>query len=266
MSSHGLTIGLNGPTSPDGRDMLQIQQEEWGAYVGTVSIADMVREVSNRVFGTTYDSNPWCGVSDEGDVVSTIYVYPRTPYLLYQFFTSWGRLSSRYETTLELTETINFRLSASVQPDHPPLVILAAEWLDDCYAADGTVISPPFLTIEGGEIHSSAIVYGAVSVRYTTLRHTYTLNQPRRTSAIDNQYSAVVYGVYEGGINWLVLQMPPGLDTIEADEAASCGWGGELRMPDDDSQPWPVSPGGADRRTVVDYCSQTIISDEYDAL
>jgi hypothetical protein len=265
MNNPSLTIGLTQPTRSDLYDLLQIEQEGWGPYVGVVSIADMVREASNQLYGTSYITDPWCGVVD-GEVVSTIYVYPRTPFLLYQFHTSWGRLSPRYEATLELTEILNYRLTREVQPDHPPLAIMDAAWIDDCYDADGTVIVPPLLIIAEGKITSAIEVYGAVSVRYTTIRHTYTLNQPRRTDALDNQYSAVVYGLYEGGINWLMLALPPGLAAIEDDAAAHCGWAGSLWMPDESIQAPPVNPGGADRRTVVDYCTQTIIRDNFDAL
>jgi hypothetical protein len=259
-----LTISLSREPGLDARNLLQIEQEDWAAYTGVVTRSEMVYAIANTLYGTSYDPATWCGLVD-GNVVSTIYVYPRIPDLAYQLHTSWGSLSQRREATIELTEILNYRLTDAVQPDHPPLAIRSASWLDDCYDAAGTLVAPPALTIESGEIRSAQKVYGAVTINYTTIRHTYTLNQPRRETAIDNQYSAAVYGLYEGGINWLVLEMPPGIEAFEADPDAWCGWSGSGRVIDDDKEPWPVNPGGADRRTTVDYCTQKIISDEYDA-
>lgn len=263
MSQHALTIayGLPSGQTPDPLDLLLIEQEAWRSSTGVVTKAELVRWLAARLYDREYEERTDCGLVG-GSVVCAIYVYPRVAGLLYQFRASWGTLSERSVAMETITETINFQLDAEVDPRYPAREIKSATWMDQTYDASGAIIPNPALTIQGGKITSTVPVYGAVEVRYTTERHAYMLTCPRREEAIDNNYSAVVYGLYAGGLNWLVLEMPPGIDAFEADEDAECGWGstvGSITAPDDED--WPVEDGLYERRTVVDYCTQLIASD-----
>jgi len=200
---------------------------------------------------------------DGGSVVCLVYVYPLVEDLVYQFHTSHGSLSDRSVEMLIEDEEVNFTLTTEERPQHPPREILSAQWLDECYDSHGAVVDPPALTINGQQITIPSPVYGSALVRYRCERHGYVLNAPRRDDAIGNHYSAAVWGVYNGGLNWLEIEMPPGIDTFELDAEADCGWGagsGTLTSPDDD--PYPVSDTTHTRITDVDYCSQEIIKDE----
>ncbi len=243
-------------------DLLLIEQQDWRLGTGLVTKAELVGALANWLYDEDYQSRVDCGFVGE-DLVCAVFVYPRRAGLAYQFHTSHGTLSERSVELAEIEESLNFSLEAEAQPRYPARSIAEAEWLAECYDVHGNVIPPPALTISGGSIRAGQACYGSVNLRYTTERHTYLLTCPRRADALDNHYSAAVYGVYSGGLNWLEIEMPPGIDAFEADPDAQCGWGssqGSVTAPDREDD--PVEDGGHDRKTVVDYCSQEVASDE----
>lgn len=261
MTSPRITFSYQGPAS-ESLDLLLIEQAvEWGRYTGRITTGAMVRALRSMLYGEDAGDLVDCGLTD-GCVVCLILVYPRVPGLAYHFAASYGELSERDEQTVEESETINFSLETSASPTHPPLAIISAEWADVVYDSLGNEIAAPKLTILDGEITCPIPVYGAVDVTYTTERHAYTLTAPRREDAVDNFYTAAVYGWYAGGVNWLQVDMPPGIEVFDADENAVCGGdSGFINHPDDedDSQ----EPVTGNRRSVVDYCSQEIVEDDF---
>jgi hypothetical protein len=266
MTSPRLTLAYSGQASErEALDLLLIEQEDWRPYTGVVTLAGMVGYLAALLYGEDYQDRIDCGLTG-GEVVCAVFVYPRRAGLVYQFHASHGSLSERQIEEIEIEEGVNFSLSNRATPQYPPLAIALAEWLDAVYDVAGNLIPPPALTIHSGEIHSAVPCYGSVQVRYTTERHSYILTAPRRDDGqtIDNYYSAVVYGVYSGGINWLEIEMPPGIATFESDPDANCGWGsvdGSISRPDDEEQ--PVQPRPKNRHTVIDYCSQETASDNF---
>jgi len=266
MTSPRLTIPVTGPSAAT-LDLLLIEQQEWSAYTGVVTSSRMVRALRTMLYGDEYQETLNCGVVD-GNVVCAVYVYPRQRGLDYQFAASYGNLSDRSEEDVVEEETLNFSLATSVTPTHPPLEVIAASWVADVvYDVAGNRIAAPALMIDGQNIVADTggmKIYGSVAVRYRTERHAYTLTVPRRDDAVDNFYSAVVYGWYEGGLNWEEIEMPPGIEVFEADAAAVCGSsGGSASIPEDDDDGPYDQPVTANRRTTVDYCFQEIIEDSY---
>lgn len=259
MTTQSLSITYTGPAVAT-KDLLQLEQSAWGAYTGKVTRAEMIRYLSATLYGTEYSSRIDCGLVS-GSVVCVVAAYPRIADLVYRLHTSHGTLSSPTMEMPLLTEALSFTLTTEVSPEHPVREIKSVEWLSECYNAEGAVVDPPALSTDGERITIPTAVYGSVSVTYRTERHSYVLTAPRREDAIDNHYSAAVYGVYDGGITWLVIEMPPGIETFEADAGAYCGWGSSASVTDDD-QDYPVTDGKHTRTTDVDYCSQEIISEE----
>jgi hypothetical protein len=258
MSNPSMTINL----SVNGRaplDLLQIEQGEWSTYTAMVTKTELAEFVKARLWGGSFTSSIDCGF-DDGEIVCEIFVYPRDPFLLYQFNSSWGRLGPRQESRPELEEIINFRLTDAESPQYPAEAIHSAHWMAECYDSSGAVVSNPPLFIDGGTLRISPAVYGSVRVRYQTNRHRYVLRCPRRYDAHSNHYTAVVYGVYAGGINWKIVDMPPDIKKFEQDENTACGWGSYFFGPED--KELPVIANRTDRKTDYDYCLQTIIRDE----
>lgn len=260
MPAPHITLTYRGPAS-ESLDLLQIEQVDWDRYTGKVTTGAMVRALREMLYGEDAGSLVDCGLTG-CSVVCLILVYPRVPGLAYQFAASYGSLSERLEEIVEESETVNFSLETSASPNHPPMAIISAEWADVVYDAAGNEIVPPALTILDGEIISPIPVYGAVDVVYTTERHAYTLTAPRREDAVDNFYTSAVYGWYSGGVNWLAVKMPPGIETFNADADAVCGGDSGFIEPPEDDDPGE-EPVTGNRRSVVDYCSQEIVEDDF---
>lgn len=263
MTSPRLTISLQGPAT-ESLGLLQIEQQEWSAYVGVVTSGAMVRALRTMLYGDEYQDKLDCGLVN-GHVVCVIDVYPRIQDLEYQFAASWGILSNRSEQEVVETELVSFRLSSTATPAHPAFAILSAKWVDNLvYDAAGNERKAPALIIDGNTIATAdgSTIYGTAEVRYRTERHSYILTIPRRDDAVDNFYSAAVYGWYKGGIEWLIIKMPPGIETFEADPDAVCGHSVTASVTDDEPDPYE-QPVTASRTSIVDYCSQVVVEDSY---
>jgi len=264
MASARLTIPVSAPAAAS-LDLLLIEQEDWDAYTGKVTTGAMVRALKTMLYGDIYQEEMDCGLV-AGDVFCRINVYPRVRGLDYQFAASHGYLSAREEQEVIETETLDFSLATSVTPSHPPLEVLSAAWVDSVvYDAQGNRIAAPALTVDGENIVAETggqKIYGSAEISYRTERHAYTLTIPRRSEAVDNFYSAVVYGWYEGGVNWETMEMPPGIETFEDDADAICGYSVSGTMTDDDDEPME-QPVTANRTSIVDYCTKLILEDSY---
>lgn len=252
-----LTLSYSTP-SVDGGDLLMIEQEEWGKNTGVVTSAEMLRYVSAWVYNQLYRASTDCGMVD-GQLRCQVNVYPRVPGLSYQLHTSWGSLSGPRGGTTAVEEILNFTLSTEERVKYPCLEILDVDWMAECYDASGAVVTPPPLTIDGNAIVITAPVYGSVQVRYRTERYSHTLSIPRREDALEEFFSAAVYALYSGGLTWIEIDLPNSFDEATATERCGLSGSGSVTWPEDD--PRPIADNPYRRKTVVDYCSQEIISD-----
>jgi hypothetical protein len=244
--------------APDNLDLLLIEQEEWGKNVGVVTTAEMLRYISAWVYNQLYRASTDCGMVD-GRLTCTINVYPRVPGLPYQLRTSWGSISGPRGGMTTFEEILNFTLTTEERVQYPCREILGVDWLAECYDASGAVVTPPALAIDGDTIVIPAPVYGSVQVRYRTERYSHTLSVPRREDALEEFFSAAAYALYDGGLTWIDVDLPNSFDEATATERCGLSGSGSVSWPEDD--PRPIADNPYRRKTVVDYCSQTIISD-----
>lgn len=242
----------------DPAELLLIEQEEWARNTGVVTTAEMLRYVSAYVYGQLYGSRTRCPLVN-GQLRCTVNVYPRVPGLVYRLHTSWGTLGGPRGGLTEITEILNYTLTAQEKVKYPCREIRSARWLDVCYDADGAVVTPPALVVDDDGLVIADPVYGSVEVRYTTERYSYQLAVPRREEALEAMFSAAVYALYQGGISWIAIDLPDSFDETTADDR--CGLDGSVSLTWPEGDPRPVSDNPYRRHTVVDYCSQTIISD-----
>ena len=261
MTDHTLTITYSLPIgTADGQDLLRLEQEDWSVYTGAITKGEMIRWLGAMIQDTTYQPLIDCGLAGD-QLVCTLYAYPYQPELIYQLHPSWGTLSERRVETIEIREMVQFRLTTEARTDYPVRQILGVDWAADCYGPEGEIVPPPPLTADRETLSCTSPVYGTAAVHYTCERHTYILNAPRRETALDNQWSVIVVGVYEGGLTWVAVEMPPGIERFEADPDAICGrrsGSGSVIM--DDELP-PVQPNTARRTTEIDYCTQEVLTD-----
>ena len=224
MPQAALTLTYTNPTgsgAADPLDLLQIEQDDWHRSTGAITKQQMVRWLAAMLDHRAAVNEADCGMSG-GMMVCLVRAYPRRAGLNYRFLASWGELSERTVDLVELTELVQFRLDTEARTDHPVREILSADWAGDCWGLEGEVVAPPPLTAAGEAVTCSRPVYGTATVRYLCERHTYTLSVRRREDALDNHFSAVVVGVYAGGLNYLEIDMPPGIEQFEADQDAVC--------------------------------------------
>lgn len=245
-----------------GEPELIIEQQEWSKNNSDgPSKAEMLKMIKAALYGGEYSPPTDCAVVD-GKLTCIIYVYPTVPEMAYQFFTSYGTLSSRATAMLTVTETIEFKLSDRESTEHPAVKIISAQWQWNCFDKDGNQVNRPEISIDGEDIVLSHAVYGTVEVVYQVERHQYTLTVPKREGSIANSFSAVVYGIYDGGISWHEIDLPDGIAEYEDDEAL-CGWGrgGSGSVIDNDDEDNSPVDSNHSRVTKVNYCAQKVISD-----
>jgi len=256
-----LTATYTGP-SANAAVLLLLTQGEWSVYVGKVSKGEVVRWVSAMVNEEEYQAAVDCGLAGD-NLICPIIAYPLVPDLDYRLLTSWGQLSARSVEMVEIRdEQVQFRLTDEASTEFPARAIRSVRWTMDCLDQKGDVVPPPALTVDGQSIHSAIPVYGTATVHYVSERHSYILNAPRRDSAIDNNWSAVVVAPIVGHEPVrLIVDMPPGIAAFAGDPDAVCGRSGSgsstVKWPDDPY--YPAEPAGADLITEVDYCEQKTI-------
>lgn len=241
-------------------DLLEIEQKPWSVYTGKVTKQEVVRIVAALLGDTAYQSQIDCGLAGD-QLVSILYLYPRVSGLVYRLYCDWGELSEPVIEEVEIDELVQFDLVSTASPQHPALEILQAKWLDKCYDAAGNIVASPSLSIDAGELVSSAAVHATAKVRYRCQRHTVALTAPRRTGAIDNQWSSVVVAAYAGGLVYKEIDMPPGIEVFASDPNAQCGAGWTGTVGESGADPYPPDPTGADLVTEVDYCKQATLAE-----
>ncbi len=254
-----LVITFTAPAESGGRepvDALIMEQAEMGSYSGHVTRGQIVGWLRSMMYG--YEAPEVdCGLDSDGGVNTAVLVYPYDPALPYQLALSHGELGERVVEEVEFVELVNLRPdSVTANLKYPAREIVSAEWVGDGYDGAGAVVPVPPITISGREITVWRAVYGALKVTYKVVVHAYAVTLPRRDEARDNRWSSVAYAWWDGGVKWLSLELPDGINNME--EGQPCGWSstGTARYPDDEIR----GPQGdsASREIIVDYCTQTI--------
>jgi hypothetical protein len=242
-------------------DLLIIEQLDWMPYVGGLSRFAMVSYLA----GLIYDNEKYkpfydCGIQD-GRYLTVLYVYPLRPGLNYRLRVTHGKLGERREEAAKMQETIKVKLNRTIDLKYPATDIVSMAWQGACHNAQLSVVPPPTLRVSADRRHIlvDAEVYGTVNLTTLAERHVYTLAVSKRTEAVENHYSSVAYGVYDGGPpEILIIKPPPGAEELDGE----CGQGGGtiIGAPDDEPPNWPDPH--ADRTTVYNWCDpHELISD-----
>lgn len=260
-----LTVTISNASSVTPLDLITIEQEEWSPYTGYLTKANMVKIVASYLYGTDFGATIDCGIAD-GQLVTLIYAYPKIADLDYTMRCSRGTLSERLVEFVEETEVVNFELEDIASLSHPARELISYDWYDEfkVYDKTGKEIAYPVVTIIDNEVSLSQKVYGSVEVTYQVERHTYGITVEQREESIENFYSSVVFATYEKGIKYLELTQPPNSDELNENLDASCTGGykinGSFSSEDDDDT--SSMSRNADRKIVVAYCEQEVLTDE----
>lgn len=258
MSVQSLSVSF----SVEAVDLLRLEQEPWEKTLNTLSALTAYRVIYNMLYGgleTTLSGK--CGLESDGTCIKIIYAYPAYPGLAYQVKTSYGELSEGVVEEFVHHEAITVTLDDSVNTKYPALRIESVEWTGDVYNEDGVIIQPPYVSLRDGSIHLSEKAYGTLKVSYLVHRKKFELVVKPREGEEEELFSAVVYGLYGGGIVWLETDSPPGADELATGEE-ECQWSFHSEVIYNDDPFEPPTDDGVSIHRYVDYCSQELIKEE----
>ena len=249
------------PVSRSPVTLLMLEQQKAPACAGQVSKAALVRYLANLMFGKNDELGIDCGVDADGDVNVLINVYPYQADLNYSLKASYGELGESSVAEIQIKETIQLHLQTEVSVRYPVQRIISADWLNDAYAADFALLSPPPEILIGDDlktVSSSVPCYGSVQVVYSIIVHVSLLTLPRRLDTNENGYSSTVYAIYEGGLVWLPVSIPETAELTGGD----CAYGGSnLKLNDRNSRRPKPEGTGAGKLIRIDYCTQKKLSE-----
>lgn len=250
-----LSLNLSLPSSV-ARDTLIIEQEKPGQADGYLSRAGMYLSILALINGEMPE-DPEC----VNECTTTIYVYRYDLALAYRLAVSHGSLGSmEREDDLYYTEKIKVSMEDEIKFKYPCFGVVESRWIGGLvWDQDGSSIAAPGFVADVDKLRFAAPVYGTLAVTYKISRDKYSLALPKRETAIENKYSSVAFAVYPGGGKWEMIDPPPGAEAT--DQQCTGGGGGTTITPGAGGSSIPVS-AHADRTITVDYCSQTITSDE----
>ncbi len=254
-----LTINLSNPSAAS--DALLIEQKEWGS-VGKVSRASVVKYIGHILYNLPEP------ILDCGGQNATVYVYLWDKTLEYgNLLSSRGSVSTRVSEQFLHKEIVHFSYSNEARLKYPMDSVKSYEWLGNIYNGEGGIVNAPNVNISDNDVSLSERVHGSLKVYYYVTRHVYRVTVPKLEDATENHYSAVVYAVWAGGVQWLKLTPAP-----DADEDFDCQNGYEdddndertifIPPPDDPYAP-PYAPV-VNKLRHIDYCSQEEIYRNYD--
>lgn len=244
--------------TPATRDLLLLEQAEWGAYSSVLTRINAVRYLQAALYDDGSQGRVTCGW-DGGKLAITVYAYPLISDLVYRLTASAGTISERTLEIVQETAAITYHLAATAHTQHPILQIQGTKWLTGPYKAGGTKISPPPLVIDPNDrrnLHTAGDepIYGTLSVQYTTRRDRFqlTLDAETALAALQEGWSEWIVAAPENGRPIaLALSAPPGAEE-QARLGTPCGYHIHVRVRRQDPGRTPAQP--ADKEISCNYC------------
>jgi len=249
-----LSLNLSRPAS-SGRDALIIEQEKPGQADGYLSRAGMYLSLLALINGEMPEE-PEC----VNECSTTLYVYRFDLALSYQLRVSHGSLGPlERQDDLYYTEKIKVSMDDEVRLKYPCWGVVESRWIgDQVWDQDGGAIASPSFAAEVERLRFAAPVYGTLAVTYKINRDKYSLALPKRETAIENKYSSVAFAVYQGGLEYLLVDPPVGME--ESDRSCIGGGGSTSITGPEDDPTIPHAPN-VDATIEINYCTQEITSD-----
>lgn len=238
-----------------------IEQEPWGKDVGRTSMLQGIQGIQASIYGGLFP-DPNCGGLNGFD--TPIYVFPSRPELNVKFALSHGSFMPCKVENVIREEVVQCGLQDSAEIDYPPVGIVTLSWIGKCYDESGNELPKPAVVVIGRRLSFSQKVFGSIRARYSVYRKTYACRIEERDDSIENNFDAVAYARWNGGVVWLEINPPSGYDATRG----NCGngvygqdGGGNSDICSPQGSKYPVA-ARANRHTKVVYCLQEIMSDE----
>jgi len=241
--------------SGDTEDYVLLYQEPYDPGVGVTTTVDLVKGLSDALYGT--DSSSFdvdCGIDEDWGFNTGLYAYPSSPKLSFNVGLTHGYLAQGTIAYITVQEMVQFRLSATGTLKFPAVSIKKMSWYGDVYDIDGKNISGPKLIASGRVLSSDDVVYGTALVAYTVYRVLYGIRITPREDSVENVYQSVAYARWNGGVVMREIDAPTGADD-DYSKDVNCGWRSITNIsPEDPSDPPIVDT--KDQEIFIDYCSQ----------
>lgn len=245
------------PAAGKAPDLLFYEQEKWAPYTGLVTKANLVKMLARLLYGDRYQETIDCGMRDGGkSFVAVVHAYPLVPNLQFETHTTYGTLSEGVVEDYLHTEQVGIVYEEEKELEYPAMSVESVEWLGGIYNKNGRTVPARDLAVSGKKLYVGGQVCGTVKLSYWVRRTTFILSIEKREDAIENFYSAAVYGIYPGGIAFKEISAPPGAEAFAPDPDAVCGWTYRLRVTYHEKDPRPPKPDSpSDETRRVDFCT-----------
>lgn len=238
------------------RDLLMLEQEPWGDYVGVLTKLHFARYLSAALYGGEQEEEPVdCGWGADGLAI-TIYAYPLAPGVRYRLASTVGQIEELGQESITERQTVSFGLERSASLPRPAVRILASEWLTGPYTTGGARVPPPALRVSGREVLSPIPVFGSVWLTLEVQRASAIIRiaSDEAEPLLAAGWSEFVVGMPSGGRPVaLEITSPPGAEEM-AKLGLACGRGSAGNTVD-----WPPDQGEPiaqprDKHVKCDYC------------
>lgn len=259
--------------APEERDLILLEQEEWGGYCGELTKWGLRNYLMSYFFreGQWLDRDSrqeevqCCGVgTDEtgaklfSRLSVEIHVYELAPGVVYQLRATVGELGEgRLEEVIE-RQTVTFEMEREQSLPHPAAEIVYARWLTGPWTTGGVPVAAPPLTVPGRAVRSAIPLFGSVELILRVKRWTHELvvYGDEANPLLESGWTEFVVGLPSGGRPVaLAVEPPPGMDHLP-ESGLDCGQSGRgdsgrIEGPPEDEEP-VAQP--EDKHIKCEYC------------
>jgi len=229
-----------------------LEQEVWSGGTGILTKLDLVKTLSAALYGTENElGDVKCGVDEEGNYKSGLYVYSYVPGLAYDIgiTNSVDGLGTPIFQEVEVRELISFSLENKKSTKYPIHSVISAEWGADTWDSSGAVTSSPAISVDGNEVKLPRI--NPIPVDYDSDK----LLDLLKSDAAEHIYDSYAWARWNGGVKLLKLEPPPGAGEAFLLNSPCLNTGIGRVNPDDRPEHPPIAR--AEYETVlIDYCTQ----------
>ena len=163
---------------PDELDLLMLEQEPWGSYIGVLTKLFSARYLQRALYGRNDEQEPVdCGWGET--MALTVHAYPLAPEVHFRLAATCGQMGELQQETIVERQSISFDLATEQTITHPATAILDAQWLAGPYTTGGARVSSPALQVRGRSVISPIPLFGSVWLTLEVQRATCIITMER---------------------------------------------------------------------------------------